>query len=56
MVKNCQCVCLSIQAKQPKIRRAFAFFVRVVEDKSGIRVLAFGPLKLVSGKLPAWAR
>ena len=32
------------------------FSVRVVEDKAGIRVLAFGPLKLVSGKLPAWAR
>jgi hypothetical protein len=32
------------------------FSVRVVEDKAGIRVLAFGPLKLVSGKFPAWAR
>jgi len=32
------------------------FAVRVVPGGDGMKVLGFGPLKLVSGELPEWAR
>jgi hypothetical protein len=32
------------------------FAVRVVPGKTGVRVVSFGPLKLLSGELPEWAR
>jgi hypothetical protein len=32
------------------------FAVRVVPGESGMRVVNFGPLKLVTGQLPEWAR
>jgi hypothetical protein len=31
------------------------FTVRIVQDNAGMRVLGFGPLKLLSGELPEWA-
>ena len=32
------------------------FAVRVVPSEAGVRVVSFGPLKLLSGELPEWAR
>ena len=32
------------------------FSVEVVPDQSGLKVTTFGPLKLLSGQLPEWAR
>jgi hypothetical protein len=32
------------------------FAVRVVPGEAGVRVVSFGPLKLLSGELPEWAR
>jgi hypothetical protein len=43
--------------KTTQYEKGVCFFaVRVVPEESGMKVVNFGPLKLISGQLPDWAR